>query len=154
MDHLLPGTVPDSRPCGMVLCGQTALAGESLFCLPALAAEYAFPGAVAVSPKCHRRPAGALVLALADWPRTNYSGALLCRHTFTAARIHQRLLHAVLVCVRSLGLSFGPGIDYVRGRTAAPYRNQAGDASVVSVCCRGFVADPCGADLAAKLYVS
>src|SRR5262249_21158237 len=138
----------------MVLCAETTVAGESLFRLSPLAAGHAFARAMVISDQCYCGRAGALAgpLTIRPWPC--HSGPLLCRHAFSFARVHQWVLHAVLLCVRSLGLPFEPGVDHASCRTARACRIQGGDTSITSSCCRGSVTHPGRANLAAKPYVS
>ncbi len=55
-------------------------------------------------------------LAESNRARTRGGGFLLCRHALSVFGIHERILHALLVCVRSLGLSVQPGAYCPCGR--------------------------------------
>jgi hypothetical protein len=59
--------------------------------------------------------AGALAGAGADWPWSGSGGVLFRRHIVSGAGVYERLFYALLIRVRSLGLSFQPGPHRIDG---------------------------------------
>ena len=95
----LPATLPDCGPGFLVLPWQTALAGGSLFCLPALAAPARDMVAMVISGDGAGHLTGTLAGPEADRARTPNRAVIFCGDVVSGAGIYECVFHALLVCV-------------------------------------------------------
>ena len=95
----LPATLPDCRPGLLVLPRQIVLAGQAVFCLPALAAQSRSVVAMALSGDGGGDHPGALAGAETNRARADNGAVVFCGHIVSGAGIYERVFHAFLVCL-------------------------------------------------------
>src|SRR5262245_45553318 len=104
MDDFLSGTLFDRGTRLLVLSQQIILAAESLFHLHPLEARRWFCMAMALSLDGAGTDRGAVVCAKENRARSVGGAALLRRHNFSRAGLHERVWDALFICLGSLGL--------------------------------------------------